>query len=400
MPETATASSEVKALVYENDDGWTIPTVEEVAKFSTAKCSQMMDELIKSELIPAPVENFSKMSLTDKREALMGVIKSLTGGEGDQPQAEAGTAETETTKVEKQIDLEEAIAEKNAETKKTGTLADELGDDKPKEEATNKKGKKNKKSVVSDDDPIVKYAHRIENIKDRPQLEEIIRDIQENEGANKFKIGGALARIQELELWKENYESFADYITTVTAIKYRTGMYAIEIYRKALELEASWDDFGGIGWTKIITLMPVLDKDNVKEWVEKAKVMNNLSLKAHVEELQKAGATGSAPKSPTATETKTKTFKLHPDQIEIVDAALAKAKKEGNTDNDAPALEYIVQSYLGGNAAYTSLEAVMTATRKKAGSAEEFVTQVFEIMEKLTPDLTLNLSVEPAEKAA
>jgi len=40
---------------------------------------------------------------------------------------------------------------------------------------------------------------------------------------------------------------------------------------------------------------------------------------------------------------------VHPDQLETILDALAKARREGNTNYDAVALEGICMSYLGGH---------------------------------------------------
>ena len=47
------------------------------------------------------------------------------------------------------------------------------------------------------------------------------------------------------------------------------------------------------------------------------------------------------------TNTVKKTFKLHPDQKELVDAALENIKKHTGTAFDTVALEYMAQSYIG-----------------------------------------------------
>src|SRR6266568_4105370 len=86
-------------------------------------------------------------------------------------------------------------------------------------------------------DPIVTFASQIEK-ESRIKIEEIVRDLNEESEADKYKIGGALARIQANENWwqEAGYQNFKDYVEGSLGIGYRKAMYLIEIYKKLLLL--------------------------------------------------------------------------------------------------------------------------------------------------------------------
>ena len=86
----------------------------------------------------------------------------------------------------------------------------------------------------------------------------------------------------------------------------------------------------------------------------------------------------------TMSNTVYKTFKLHPDQKEIVEAALADIKGKTGTAVDTVALEYMAQSYMGTGIAFPDAKRAMTAEHKKAGDIEAFLSKVGEWCAEIT----------------
>jgi hypothetical protein len=78
-----------------------------------------------------------------------------------------------------------------------------------------------------------------------------------------------------------------------------------------------------------------------------------------------------------------RTFKLHADQDEIVEAALDNIKKYTGTSVDTVALEYMAQSHMGFGISFKDLKAAMVAERKKSSSVEEFVEKATALMEEI-----------------
>jgi hypothetical protein len=113
-------------------------------------------------------------------------------------------------------------------------------------------------------------------------------------------------------------------------------MYVMDIYTTLLSLDISWEQFEDIGWYKVAILLPVLkaNPENLKEWVEKAKGSNSITLQAAVKQALKPDTDEKKPVSDIVT----KTFKLHPDQKEIVEQALSLAKQKSGTAVDTGSL--------------------------------------------------------------
>ncbi len=168
-------------------------------------------------------------------------------------------------------------------------------------------------------DPIVTFASQIEKVESRIKIEEIVRNLTEESEANKYKIGGALARIQANENWwqEAGYQNFKDYVEGSLGIGYRKAMYLIEIYKKLLLLGIPYTAFDGIGWSKINRIVSVLTKENLGGWIEKAKVMSRSELEIHIK-AEKAKLAG----TPVEAQAEPKTLfnesvKLHADQRQL-----------------------------------------------------------------------------------
>lgn len=90
-----------------------------------------------------------------------------------------------------------------------------------------------------------------------------------------------------------------------------------------------------------------------------------------------------------------KTFKLHSDQKEIVEAALKDIKKHTGTAVDTVALEYMAISYMGTGVTYGDIKSHLNAVYKKAGTIEAFLEKIVPIMEKITgASLTVSANEE------
>ncbi len=248
-------------------------------------------------------------------------------------------------------------------------------------------------------DPIVTFASQIEKIESRVKTEEIIRNLTEESEANKYKIGGALARIQANESWwrEAGYQNFKDYVETSLGIGYRKAMYMIEIYKKLLELDVPLAKFSGIGWAKINRIVSVLTNENIDEWVEKAKVMSRRELEACIKaEKAKAIAGPSAEASATPKTITNKNFKLHGDQRELWDDAYAKFREETGKEGETTALEGICAHYLGGGGvAFSDLKQHIEYASKHSDDPALFIGTTIKILEEIYPDWGINLQLDP-----
>ena len=136
----------------------------------------------------------------------------------------------------------------------------------------------------------------------------------------------------------------------------------------------------------------------IRSWAGAFKFCDNVEA-LRAQWLAQASAQGNeAPKSVSeeqkpVTNTIKKTFKLHPDQKEIVEAALADVKKHTGTPFDTVALEYVCTQYMGTGIQFEDIKSHLNAEYKKAGTLEAFLEKVVPIMEKITGS-TLTLTVD------
>ena len=79
-----------------------------------------------------------------------------------------------------------------------------------------------------------------------------------------------------------------------------------------------------------------------------------------------------------------KTFKLHPDQKEIVEAALNYVKEKTGTKFDTVAPELICQQFMGTGIAFKDAEQALTAEFKNAGDPDTFIERMITLIEKIS----------------
>jgi hypothetical protein len=249
------------------------------------------------------------------------------------------------------------------------------------------------------EDPISKFASEIQKVNSRTEVDNIVKGLADANGFDLFRLGGAVVRAQELFATKklefEGYKSFRQYIEDAHGIRYGKAMHAARIYRKMLDLNLPWSAFESIGWPKVRLLLDVVTKDNIKQWVASAKVMNFLSLEALVEaeKLKGNAETEQGPKTITI-----KTFKLHADQKQLVEDGLQKASKETGSDVDSVNLEAVFQSYLGAGLMFSDVEHATAFAAKHADDPRVFVEEQLARLQQLFPQL--NIAVEITWKEA
>lgn len=243
---------------------------------------------------------------------------------------------------------------------------------------------------VATTDLIEKTAHEIENLKEDKALK-LVPSLLDNIDHDFFKLGGVLSLIQANGWFMDQgYENFRAYVEAQTDIGYRKAIYLIGIYNGLVESGIKWEQVKHLGWTKLKELATLLTPDNVSEWVGLAENMTVLQLQEHIK-AQTAGAAGKADAPSTDTteaqKTTTKTFKLHADQKETVEAALDKCKHETGTDVDSVALEHICLDYLGGDSVIKKLPTLKELMQGKS------VEEVLEVFGEVFPEVELEATL-------
>lgn len=227
-----------------------------------------------------------------------------------------------------------------ADEKNGGAVVTE---EKPAEETTVKLG--GKKKVEKTGDLILDTAHELESFTKTKALNEAVRLTGEIE-VNYFRLGGVLNVINE-NSWYEGSETFDAFVHEKYGFQARKARYLISIYKNLVTKQIPWEKVAPLGWTKLTKLADIITLENVDAWVEKALKMTVLELEA----VLKAKPEGEGETSVKTTDEVVKiSFKLKPDQAEIVNQALAKGKGELHTEFDTVALENICAGYLGGTA--------------------------------------------------
>lgn len=253
---------------------------------------------------------------------------------------------------------------------------------------TKSKPKSKKPASVVTDDAIVAQSYTVENLTQEEAFA-LVKELTEAVDQNYFRLGGVLAAIQGNEWWRDTeHDTFKAFIEGQFGIHYRKAMYLIGIYTSVVDSGVAFDEFDGIGWSKIKEIAAVVTMDNVKDWVAKAKTMTVLQLRDAV---QKA-MTGTLDKSddePTDAVT-TITFKVHTDQKETIQKAVEKAMKEAATDYKGVALEAICMNYLSGEKVKAGPKPkTLLDLMQEAGDP----VKVLEAFEKAYPNVNLTAEV-------
>jgi hypothetical protein len=101
------------------------------------------------------------------------------------------------------------------------------------------------------------------------------------------------------------------------------------------------------------------------------------------------------PQSKPASDNKIRmVFWPHPDQYEIITAALDEAKKTVSTEHQTVALEAIAQAYMATGIAFKTWNDALTYAAKGASDKSVFVGNVVTLLEALCPELTISAAIE------
>lgn len=221
--------------------------------------------------------------------------------------------------------------------------------------------KGNTKGKLLLNDPMSQLQHEIETLDDADEIDKIIREVIKNEGVNDFRLGGLFARLNSVKVFEDG-QNFKTFVLDVYGVQYRKAMYLIANYNAVVGAELTWDDVQELGWTKLAKIVPVLTKDNAKEWIEKAKAVNASTLMKLVAAAMKEGVTDLSD-TKVQKNFKTRTFQLPEDEVEGVDEAIEHAMKLTSTDAKGIALSYVCNEYL--NSAGDKKQSVSAANHQK-----------------------------------
>lgn len=237
------------------------------------------------------------------------------------------------------------------------------------------------KEAVKSDDQLVAMATKVENTP-KNMVVAVLKGLVDSNDTNNYKIGGYLQRIKENN-WIEPYESFGEFCMEVLGFKERKAHYLIEIYATLNYHQIEWSVVEKLGWTKLRIIIKLLTAENVNEWLEKALPLTVRELK----DLVDADNEGEEGKTKTKSDTHKFSVNLHPDQVDIVESALNKAKAEIDTEFDNVALEAICGSYLTPN---EGMSAVVTSDSAVKFMQTISLEDAVALLKKAHPQLQVN----------
>lgn len=196
---------------------------------------------------------------------------------------------------------------------------------------------------ISACDPFEVLANEIETLS-REKTIKRIAVAQENIEQSYFVLGAMLSKVKANH-WFEPHKSLDEFVEYEFGMERRKARYFITIYEKLRDLSLTAEAFSGVGWTKLRALVRVLTEDNVQHWADLARKNS----KSELEKLVQAEVARSGNKTPTVSQAAyKKIFKFHDEQIEVIETALEKVKRQAGVESDATALELICGDFCGG----------------------------------------------------
>ncbi len=261
-------------------------------------------------------------------------------------------------------------------------------------------------------DPLHKAAVDAENVVAHGE-EEIVRTIHgwlESVDLTYYQIGAVCSLLLAKKFVPSPYESVFDWAEAVFDVKKRTLRYWIQIYETLMSLGVHWDDVKDIRWTVLASVVSRLNEHNWREWLSKVRSLSRKEIRGQQEEVEKRPkrTRPEEPKAPPPHEpvlerppVRSSTrfaFDLYEDQLEVVRAALIRAREEGETDYDNQALYYICLDYLGSPSHVshkpTTLVDVFNSIRQSEPDLEvALVEKILRPLSEVFPEASISAEV-------
>ncbi len=184
------------------------------------------------------------------------------------------------------------------------------------------------------------------------QADKLAEDIE----ANYFKLGGVLKLILSQQ-WYEGFPSFDAFVLEKFGFQVRKAHYLISIYTHLVDKQIPWEKVSHLGWTKLKDLAPILTLENLDDWITKASNPTTVVELQAMIKAQSENGNATTESTKTTSDSVTIKFKLHNEQAEQVNTALAKAKGELATDFDNVALAGICTGYLANASGVSAQDA-------------------------------------------
>jgi hypothetical protein len=184
------------------------------------------------------------------------------------------------------------------------------------------------------------------------QLRQEILTLKDNIENSYFELARRLYVVYENDFYKEwGYKDFEEYCQKELNFSERKGRYLVSVWRYLVienqfgtkELEMLKD----VGWTKMRTLIRVINKENLADWIEQAKKLtaDELNVKTKQALLEQLSE-GEEVEGEIVKEVKRFSCTLVDDQIKVVDKAFEIAEKIAKSDKKGYLLTLICLDFL------------------------------------------------------
>lgn len=218
-------------------------------------------------------------------------------------------------------------------------------------------------------------VEKLKKIETHEEASLLVDSLNDTGAYYQFVLGGVLVEIQKRG-WTDHGEFYA-HVEERHGIKKRKAQYLMSVFSAIVVLDIPWTDAKDVGWSNLRILSPYLTADNVGEWLAKAKGKTHAEVLVMLDEFK---ASGTVPTNPfddgTKSKFKTLKFDVTDDMSTTVDLAIEKAMKEGTTDSEGQALEYMSMDFLAGGKKETPSLGDMFQAMKDSADSDQVATDV------------------------
>jgi hypothetical protein len=242
-----------------------------------------------------------------------------------------------------------------------------------------------------------------------------LRELSERQAFDNLRMGVLLSHIQSSQHYITlGYDNMRTYLSDQfgDTLQYRKAMFLISNANAVKELGISAKELEGVSWSALRYIVPVMNSDNYGYWLDAARNLTHVALREQIQH-HKAKEAGALP-APGADDAdkpkpKSKLFNLFPDQKATVDAAIEKAKAEGNVESAGAALDLIAASFTGKAPSNTSVASVMPDTtvdgltkvfsKMNADQGMDGLMAILSALEAVWPDVEMHVHLPEVEAA-
>jgi len=131
--------------------------------------------------------------------------------------------------------------------------------------------------------------------------------------------------------------TFAAYLQNELEISPRSGYYMVQVHEAGVTYNLSFESMRAVGYTKMATLLPVLDTENVREWMEKANGCSVRELQTKIKEAKQS-----------EDYLQSMSVRVSDSQSHVINQALEQIELRHGVESKGQGLEYLAAEYLAG----------------------------------------------------